>query len=370
MSMLFFSILPAGAQVTLIPDATFELALIDEGYDTGVPDGSIPTDSIDGITSLYIDALGITDLTGIEDFTALEFLHSEDNLLSTIDLSQNLNLEAAYLNFNILESLDVSANSHLKILFCEGNSIPALDVSDNPLLEELSCGTNYITTIDVSANTVLKKLVCYQNPISVIDVSNNPALEELIVFETDISDIDLDQNPALKVFSCGLTDLTQLDLSSNSNLTQVYVHLNNLECLNIKNGNNANITNFDAEDNPVLTCIEVDDAAWSTTNWTMIDAGASFSTFCPNACSSEILATPTKTETVVNVYPNPTSTGLLNVQGIAPGTAYQVTNTAGQLVLSGIVTAAQIDISALENGIYILTMIVDDAPETIRVSKY
>ena len=47
---------------------------------------------------------------------------------------------------------------------------------------------------------------------------------------------------------------------------------------------------FLADANPNLTCIEVDDVAWSTANWTVagggIDAGVSFSTDCNNACSS------------------------------------------------------------------------------------
>ena len=58
------------AQTTLIPDANFEQALIDRGYDTGTPDGSVPTANISSIDSLDVSWKNISDLTGIEDFTA------------------------------------------------------------------------------------------------------------------------------------------------------------------------------------------------------------------------------------------------------------------------------------------------------------
>ena len=44
----------AFAQTTSIPDANFEQALIDLGYDTGTPDGTVPTANIKGVISLII----------------------------------------------------------------------------------------------------------------------------------------------------------------------------------------------------------------------------------------------------------------------------------------------------------------------------
>ena len=42
------------AQTTIIPDANFEQALIDRGYDTGTPDGSVPTANISSVTYLQV----------------------------------------------------------------------------------------------------------------------------------------------------------------------------------------------------------------------------------------------------------------------------------------------------------------------------
>ncbi|MEI6061921.1 MAG: choice-of-anchor Q domain-containing protein, partial [Bacteroidota bacterium] len=49
----------------------------------------------------------------------------------------------------------------------------------------------------------------------------------------------------------------------------------------MKNGHNSFFTSFDATINPSLTCIQVDDAAWSTDNWLNKDDAASYSTDCP-----------------------------------------------------------------------------------------
>ena len=43
---------------------------------------------------------------------------------------------------------------------------------------------------------------------------------------------------------------------------------NQLTSLDLRNGNNTNIYSFTAINNPNLTCISVDDAAWATANWT------------------------------------------------------------------------------------------------------
>ncbi len=61
------------AQLTYVPDNNFEQALIDRGYDD-ILDDYVLTDNINSLTELFIGDEGITDLTGIEVFSALHFL--------------------------------------------------------------------------------------------------------------------------------------------------------------------------------------------------------------------------------------------------------------------------------------------------------
>lgn len=107
------------SQNTAILDANFEQALINLGLDTAPIDGVVPTANIDTVTFLDVWSKSITDLTGIEDFTALEGLDCGANPISNLDLSQNLNLKALICNINFqLTSLDVSQNTALTYLNC------------------------------------------------------------------------------------------------------------------------------------------------------------------------------------------------------------------------------------------------------------
>ena len=69
--------------------------------------------------------------------------------------------------------------------------------------------------------------------------------------------------------------------------TTLYCSYNQLTRLNVKNGNNINFGTggFYAYGNPNLRCIQVDNAEWSTNNWTDIDGGATFSADCGNVDS-------------------------------------------------------------------------------------
>jgi len=214
-------------QTTLIPDPNFEQALIDLGYDS-VSDGSVLTANIDNITSLGVSGDSISDLTGIEAFTALTYLNCKINQLT---------------------SLDVSQNTALTYLDCQSNQLTSLDVSQVVALTLLDCSYNQLISLDVSQHTVLFWLDCFSNALTSLDVSNNTALYSL-------------------------------DCQGNQ-----------LTCLNVKNGNNTNM-NCTADDNPNLTCIEVDDVAYSTANWTNIDPQISFSEDCNNPCSSGTTGIP------------------------------------------------------------------------------
>ena len=58
------------SQTTYVPDDNFEQALIDLGYDD-VLDDYVLTANISGVEDLNVMEKEISDLTGIEDFTAL-----------------------------------------------------------------------------------------------------------------------------------------------------------------------------------------------------------------------------------------------------------------------------------------------------------
>ena len=118
------------AQTTAIPDANFEQALINLGYDTGSPDGVVLTNNINAVTSLDVNSSNIYDLTGIEDFTALEYLYCYDNQLTSINVTQNTALEYLDCRQNQLTSIDVTQNTALVSLSCYDNQLICLNMKN------------------------------------------------------------------------------------------------------------------------------------------------------------------------------------------------------------------------------------------------
>ena len=226
---------------TLIPDSNFEDKLIALGIDKDGKNGKVATLSIVSLTSLNVSNSNIADLTGIGEFTSLTTFDCTNNLLKTIDISKNL----------ALTNLNVSKNQ-----------LTNLSVSKNLLLNTLNCSNNAISNIDVSKNTLLSNLNCNYNSISILDVS---------------------KNAKLSVLNCSFNKIINLDISKNLILKELECSNNNLYSLNLKNGNNSNMErvifgNFTS--NPNLTCIQVDNATYSTTNWIAKDATANYSEDC------------------------------------------------------------------------------------------
>ena len=358
------------SQNTLIPDPNFEQALIDLGYDTAPINGSVPTANISGVTSLDVSNNNIADLTGIEDFIALIILDCRSNQLTSLDFSNNTALNTLNCSSNQLTSLDVSNNTALTSLNCYSNQLTSLDVSNNSALIELRCYNNQLTSLDVSNNTALIYLGCYSNQLTSLDVSNNTALITLYCYSNQLTSLDVSNNTALNNLSCSNNQLTSLDVSNNTALKFLFCYENqltsldvssanaliNLDCgdnqltsLDVRNGNNTNFTNFYSTNNPDLICIFVDDASYSTTNWTDIDPA---STFVNNEAECALSIGDNTFELDVTIYPNPTANYLF-IEGNKNPISISIYNLLGAEVISKRNTH-KINVSELSNGVYII----------------
>ena len=337
--------------ITYIPDDNFETYLEANGMGNGVPnDDSVTTANINTVTYLDVSSQTISDLTGIEDFTALTFMDCKDNQISSLDLSNNLYLEfvACYNNqlnsldvsgladlwnldcgnnnltsldlsnntalqeFSIynnqLISLDVSNNIMLGILAASGNQLTSIDVSNNIYLSELSLYGNSLFSLDVAYNTNLVDLNCDGNQITNIDLSNNTALTHLYCSGNQLISLNISQNLSLTHLSCGANPLTALDLSNNTSLINLDCFNNQLTTLDLsnnpaliylickkgqltsldlRNGNNQLIGTMHCKNNPNLYCINVDDVSWSTVNWTFLNYSIDSQHYFSNNCPAQ-----------------------------------------------------------------------------------
>ena len=238
---------------TNFPDENFRKYLFDQDYGK---DGVITGEEIKKISSISVSGTysspgTISNLKGIEYFTAITYLGCSYNQITSLDISKNTLLERIYCDDNKLTSLNVSNNTALTFLRCSRNQLSSLDVSKNILLTTLECQTNYLTTLDVSKNKELSRLHCANNQLTTLDVSNNLALEELIFSENQISNIDVSNNTLLSTLTFYKNNITSLDVTNNKKLTDLCCYQNQLNSLNLKN--NTLLTYLYCDSNPLST---------------------------------------------------------------------------------------------------------------------
>lgn len=231
-----------------------------------------------------------------------------------------------------------------------------------PNTSSIYCDFNNLTTLDVSSNTSIINLVCNNNSLTSLDITGCTVMTQLILATNNLTTIDLSTNTALLNINVGVNNLIDLDLSSNPNLTHVYCFDNNLSSLNVANGNNTNIGAFISTTNPNLTCIQVDDPAYSTANWTNIDAIASFSADCNYLGLDE----PMKTK--FNIYPNPTNS-ILNIDFGGSIDELTLIDITGKPIMNFEPSDVTIDLSGLATGIYYLQVRSNNETFVKRVLK-
>lgn len=139
--LIVLPLLSLGQEWTYVPDDNFEQTLIDLGYDDELND-SVLRSSIDTVIFLSVSNQNIFSLIGIQDFSSLQILRFSGNMLSELNLNNNLDLRRLFCGGNELSDLDLSNNADLIILRCGNNQLIDLDVSNNDSLQELFCRNN------------------------------------------------------------------------------------------------------------------------------------------------------------------------------------------------------------------------------------
>jgi hypothetical protein len=306
--LLFTACYTTLAQVTAIPDAAFEQALINEGVDSdGVINGQLLTADALAVTSLSITSPDgpsqfISNLAGLEAFT---------------------NLESLSVHFTMCETLNVSTLVHLKHLECSDNMLTALDVSNNPELEylEMSSGGDVLPF----------------NAFTEIDLSHNPNIGELVAWG----------------------GLSHIDLRNGNNNPNMHINI-------------AIVPWEGMEPNTMYTtCIEVDDANAAQNNqlpyadWTILHSSTIQTYALVESC---LAATENMNGKLAFLYPNPTS-GILHVD--APDGSVidkaELFDISGRAVREyNTVTPAGISVAGLQKGMYVIKIV---SGKTIQTEK-
>ena len=193
-------------------------------------DGAITVNEAQEVKSLrlsYVDSsnfnslvsFNVVEMPEIKYFTSLTYLDCYDNLLTSLDVSNNAALTYLDCGRNGLSSLDLSNNTALTYLNCYDNQLTSLDLSNNTALESLNCGENLLTSLDVSNNAALTDLSCRSNQLTSLDLSNNAALESLYCYGNQLTSLDLSKNRALWYFGPVLVWFTNGNIISDMDIS-------------------------------------------------------------------------------------------------------------------------------------------------------
>lgn len=278
----------ANAQIVNIPDPAFKNYLLNHYYHSN-PGGSgiqinLDANNDDEIQvseatnypgdlvnhAFHMNGLGITDLTGIEAFDAIQKIYVANNQLA---------------------SINVDGCASLKYLECSNNSFASVTIT-NPTLQELIVNNcPQLTTLDIHSSQNLKKFTCQQNlSLTSLNLAGCWWLEELRVnFNPMLTSLDFGAvyYNYLTLFQCGSNALTALDVSHLNALQILVCTGNQLTALNLANGHPQSFQMISANGYPNLFCIQVDNVTvaevlWAPGGYYGFDSWAVFQTDCSN----------------------------------------------------------------------------------------
>jgi len=352
------------AQNVFIPDANFKSALVNNPSINTNNDSEIQISEANAYSSsLSINNLNISDLTGISEF---------------------YNITDLYCTGNNITSLDVSNFSSLLMIYCDTNQITTINISNCSALLSLICNNNIITNIIFNNNTSLQTLLCYNNQLSSLNMTNCPALLTVHCSNNLLTTLNLSNNNALGYLNCSSNLLATLVVSNCVALTNLYCANNLFTTLNLSNNNalsylycvsnqlsnldislNTILSTLNCQNNPNLSCIKVANVAVANaqTNWYK-PAQASYSQFCLNG----VIPVPVNAPSQINLLLSNLNTGQnASILGndFTPNSSIHllVKNNLGQTILDsslisnsiGKITCQWVIPNSVTTGTYYLT---------------
>lgn len=196
-------------------------------YD-GDSDGILSDEEISKCTRITLkgkgggDRLELYSLVGIEYLVALTILDCENTELTSLDISQNVDLAELNCNYCHLTGLDISNNPKIERLTIVANSISYLGLSNKPLLTSLFCDGNQLSQLDVSGCNSLKYLTCSGNQIQSLVVAGCGLLESIDCRSNQLTTLDLSACPSLRSVSANNNpNLIEIWLKTGQSISQI-----------------------------------------------------------------------------------------------------------------------------------------------------
>ncbi len=322
---------------------------------------NIDISNLSNLKILYARKVGLNSID-LSNNNLLKYLRISVNPLHTIDVRNNPNLEYLDVNDCYLSGIDTSENSMLRHLIIGysaywfsnstlySNNISTLDISENINLDELMANDVQLNEIITTQNINITSLSAADNNLTQLPLKNYPMLDFFDISNNNFSSLDLSANIFLETVILNNNYITELSIASNPFVSTLYCSNNSLETLDIKNGHNLDLVYLGATNNPNLNCIQIDDINYIGTFWGK-DAHTIYSTDCSAAEIVEIASSE------ITIYPNPVINYLyIENNSDIIFTQAKIYDISGKLITSMTNIENKINVSSLPNGFYILKL--------------
>lgn len=280
--------------------------------------GSLNYNEVMSVDTLLINTLKVKSLEGIDNFTNLKLIYCSgcefyidgnekivhkpgaiplNCLLTSIDVSSNINLEQILTYGNKLTSLDLSKNSKIRGVYILEESLTSLDITKNINIDTLCFSYNkkissinlshlkellYLSmpktslkSIDVSSAAKLQYISVQNSPVEQLDLSNNTNLTFIDLWETPTKELNVNNCKKLNELRIHKTSIEKLDLSKNVNLKILIIdeqpslqELNIDPCINLTEIfiSQAKIHNLDLSNKPDLSFLSLSETSLESLN--------------------------------------------------------------------------------------------------------
>lgn len=187
-----------------------------------------------------------TQLAGFLDckfFADLEYLDCSNSQISTLNISENINLKFIDCSANKLTALITPQGKILSSLDCSNNELNELDLSHNFSLNSINCSNNKLSVLNLKDNSNLVNIACANNNIGNLFLPNSIVLESLDCSNNNISKLSLADYVNLKLLSIDNNQINDIDISKNENLVSVYTQKNELADIDLSSNNQLRLLN-------------------------------------------------------------------------------------------------------------------------------
>ena len=196
---------------------------------------------IANVTAIDCSDLGIKDLTGVTEFTALVSLDCSGNALTFLRLNNDL-LRTLCCSNNPLSELMIDYCSQLEVLDCSNANLSTVELRYQLKLRELICHHNSNLSGVCTLPVTMERIDCSHTNMQVIGVEEGSALVSLDCSNAFVHTLLLYAQPHLTTLNCANCAFSKLDVSEFPALTTLNCSNNALGTLDVSH--NPNLQNL------------------------------------------------------------------------------------------------------------------------------